>query len=56
MKNIAGFFLMVFFLISCSSQKTITLSDLSQLKFINEYDVPYNKNLSEYYGWGIVRN
>lgn len=32
------------FMISCATQKPIALTSNSQLKFIGEYDVPYNKS------------
>jgi hypothetical protein len=44
MKKIARFFLIAILFASCVTQKTITLTNQSQLKFIGEYDVPYNKS------------
>jgi hypothetical protein len=44
MKKIAGLFLISIFIVSCATQKTIALTNQSQLKFIGEYDVPYNKS------------
>jgi hypothetical protein len=44
MNKIAGLFLISIFTVSCTTQKTIALANQSQLKFIGEYDVPYNKN------------
>jgi hypothetical protein len=42
MKNIASFFLIIVFITSCTSQKTITLRTNSSLKFIGEYDLAHN--------------
>lgn len=44
MKKIARFFLIGVLMVSCTSQKTITLSPQSQLKFLSEYDIPFNQN------------
>ena len=44
MKKIARFFLIGVLMISCTSQKTITVSEHSQLKFLSEYDVPFNQS------------
>ncbi|HWI91537.1 MAG TPA: esterase-like activity of phytase family protein [Flavisolibacter sp.] len=44
MKKIARFFLIGVLIASCTSQKTIRLSNQSQLKFLSEYDVPFNQN------------
>ena len=43
MKNFLRSIPISVFLISCTAQKTISLTDSSQLKFIDEYDIPYNK-------------
>lgn len=43
MKRITSFFLIGILIVSCTTQKQITLSDRSQLKFIGEYDVPFNQ-------------
>lgn len=43
MKNFLSIITIGVFIISCTPQKTISLTDSSQLKFIGEYDVPYNK-------------
>ena len=43
MKKYAKVFLLCVFIASCSTQKTITLTDRSQLKFIGEYDIPHNQ-------------
>jgi hypothetical protein len=43
MKKIIRFFLIGIVIISCTTQKRITLSQQSQLKFIGEYDVPFNE-------------
>lgn len=43
MKSTAIFFLISIFLISCTAQKEIALNKNAQLKFIGEYDIPYNK-------------
>jgi hypothetical protein len=42
MKNFARIFSLSLLIVSCATQKTITLSNSSQLKFIGEYDVPFN--------------
>jgi len=42
MKNTPAFLISIL-IVSCASQRTITLTNQSQLKFIGEYDVPYNK-------------
>lgn len=44
MKNIVSFLFISFFFISCTAQKTISLNSNSQLKFIGEYDIPYNQS------------
>jgi hypothetical protein len=44
MKKVAGLFLISIFIVSCATQKTIALTNQSQLKFIGEYDVPHNKS------------
>ena len=44
MKRIIGILLVSILIISCTTQKTISLSYQSQLKFISEYDVPFNQN------------
>jgi hypothetical protein len=31
-------------IVSCTTQKTIALTDQSQLKFLGEYDIPYNQD------------
>src|SRR5678810_1123331 len=43
MKKSTKVILLSVFIISCSTQKTITLTDRSQLKFIGEYDIPHNQ-------------
>jgi len=43
MKKCTKVFLLCVFIVSCSTQKTITLTDRSQLKFIGEYDIPHNQ-------------
>lgn len=43
MKRITSFFLIGILIVSCTTQKKITLSERSQLKFIGEYDVPFNQ-------------
>lgn len=47
MKKIARFFLIGVLMVSCTSQKTITLSGHTQLKFLSEYDVPFNQSFHE---------
>ncbi len=44
MKNIVSFLFISFFFISCTVQKTIALDNNSQLKFVGEYDIPYNQS------------
>ncbi len=44
MKKTVLIFLISIFIISCTTQRTIALTNNSQLKFIGEYDVPYNKS------------
>lgn len=44
MKKIARFFLIGVLLVSCTSQKTVTVSEHSQLKFLGEYDVSFNQS------------
>lgn len=43
MKKIVRFFLISIVIVSCTTQKRITLSDQAQLKFMGEYDVPFNE-------------
>src|SRR6476620_6580662 len=43
MKKSTKVILLCVFIASCSTQKTITLTDRSQLKFIGEYDIPHNQ-------------
>jgi len=43
MKKCTKVFLLCVFIASCSTQKTITLTDRSQLKFIGESDIPHNQ-------------
>ena len=47
MKNSTKLFLIGVLMSSCTVQKTITLTEKSQLKFIGEYDIPYNKNFQK---------
>ena len=44
MKNIAKIFLVSTLIVSCTTQKTIILTNQSQLKFIGERDVSFNEN------------
>lgn len=44
MKNMVSLLFISYFFISCTAQKTITLNNYSRLKFIGEYDVPYNQS------------
>lgn len=44
MKKIARFFLMSILIASCTTQKSITLSDQSKLKFVDQYEVPFNQS------------
>ena len=43
MKNSLLVLLFSVFIISCSTQRTITLTERTQLKFIGEYDIPHNQ-------------
>jgi len=43
MKNIAKVGLIGILMISCTTQKTIILTEKSKLKFIGEYDIPHNQ-------------
>ena len=43
MKNCMQVYLLSIFIISCTAQKSIALTDRSQLKFIGEYDIPHNQ-------------
>ena len=43
MKNCIQVCLFSIFISSCTTQKTITLTGVSQLKFIGEYDIPHNQ-------------
>ena len=42
MKNVRNFLLICLFIVSCTTQKTVTFTTNTKLKFIGEYDVPYN--------------
>lgn len=43
MKKIARFFLISVLIVSCTSQKTITVSEHTRLRFLNEFDIPFNQ-------------
>jgi hypothetical protein len=43
MRSIAKIFLISILIVSCTTQKTITLTDRTQLRFVAEYDIPHNK-------------
>ena len=43
MRSIAKIFLISILIASCTTQKTITLTDRAQLRFVAEYDIPHNK-------------
>lgn len=44
MQKITGFILIGILILSCRTQKTLTLSDRPQLGFLGEYDVPFDQN------------
>lgn len=43
MRSIAKIFLISILIASCTTQKTIRLTDQTQLRFVAEYDIPHNK-------------